>query len=147
MKHLSLRSRLIVAVLVVVGVQIVAALVVVALTREQFLDQVDDRLEIAVASLSGRESEASTSTTDGPGADPVTGYGEGVGAKALGVELSNSTQFASCQVKKVFKAVCLREPETTNDHNRVDAILTSIGQGPIIMKQVFADTAEYCMGQ
>ncbi len=83
----------------------------------------------------------------GPGADPVTGFGEGTGAKSLGVELSNSSQFASCQVRKVFKAVCLREPETTNDHNRVDAILTSIGQGPIIMKQVFADTAEYCMGQ
>lgn len=70
MKRLSLRSRLIVAVLVVVGVQIVAALVVVSLTREQFLNQVDDRLEVEVASLSGSESDASTSTTDGPGADP-----------------------------------------------------------------------------
>ena len=75
------------------------------------------------------------------------GIGDDFGAKSLGVELANSNQFASCQVKKVFKAVCLREPETDNDHNRVDAILQSIGQGPIIMKQVFADTAEYCMGQ
>jgi len=75
------------------------------------------------------------------------GVGDDNGAKSLGVELANSNAFASCQVKKVFKAVCLREPETTNDHNRVDTILQSIGQGPIIMKQVFADTAEYCMGQ
>ena len=75
------------------------------------------------------------------------GIGDDFGAKTLGVELSNSNQFASCQVKKVFKAVCLREPETSNDHSRVDAILQSIGQGPINMKQVFANTAEYCMGQ
>ena len=75
------------------------------------------------------------------------GNGDDNGAKSLGVELSNSNQFASCQVRKVFRAVCLREPETNNDHNRVDTILQSIGQGPINMKQVFASTAEYCMGQ
>ena len=81
---------------------------------------------------------------DGPNAD---GYGEGSGAQTLGRELANSEAFASCQVKKVFNAVCLREPETASDHAKVDAIVQSIGQGPVIMKQVFAETAEYCMGQ
>jgi len=75
------------------------------------------------------------------------GTGDDNGAKTLGIELSNSSGFASCQVKKVFQAVCLREPESTNDHSKVDAIVQSFGQGPIIMKQVFAETAEYCMGQ
>jgi len=82
----------------------------------------------------------------GPAQVTVEGYGDGSGAKSLGVELSNSTAFASCQVRKVFQSVCLREPESSNDHSKVDAIVQSFGQGPIIMKQVFAETAEYCMG-
>ena len=82
----------------------------------------------------------------GPAQTTAAGYGDGIGAKSLGVELSNSTAFATCQVKKVFQAVCLREPESANDHARVNSIVQSFGQGPIIMKQVFADTAEYCMG-
>jgi hypothetical protein len=73
--------------------------------------------------------------------------GDGTGAKSLGRELANSDAFSACQVKKVFQAVRLREPETAADHAKVDSILQSIGQGPIIMKSVFADTAEYCMGQ
>lgn len=83
----------------------------------------------------------------GPAQTTAEGYGDGTGAKSLGVELSNSNAFASCQVKKVFQSVCLREPESTNDHSKVDAIVQSFGQGPINMKQVFAETAEYCMGQ
>jgi len=82
----------------------------------------------------------------GPAQTTAAGYGDGIGAKSLGVELSNSTAFATCQVKKAFQAVCLREPESANDHARVNSIVQSFGQGPIIMKQVFADTAEYCMG-
>ena len=81
---------------------------------------------------------------DGPTAD---GYGEGMGAKTLGRELAHSEAFASCQVKKVFKAVCLREPEMASDHAKVDSIVQTIGQGAINMKRVFAETAEYCMGQ
>jgi hypothetical protein len=79
--------------------------------------------------------------------DASTGYGEGVGAKELGEELAHSDAFAQCQVKKVFETVCLRAPESTDDHSRISAIVESFGRGPIIMKQVFADTAEYCMGQ
>jgi len=75
------------------------------------------------------------------------GTGDGDGAKSLGVELSNSDAFASCQVEKVFQAVCLREPETDTDHSRVDQITSNFTASGFKMKQVFADTAEYCMGQ
>lgn len=75
------------------------------------------------------------------------GNGDDFGAKTLGVELSNSDAFAGCQVKKVFQAVCLREPETAADHTRVGQIVGNFAASGFQMKRVFADTAEYCMGQ
>lgn len=75
------------------------------------------------------------------------GTGEGDGAKSLGVELGNSDAFASCQVKKVFATVCLREPETSDDHIKVGEIVATFQGTGYRMKQVFAETAEYCMGQ
>ena len=38
--------------------------------------------------------------------------GSGSGAKSMGQELANSQTFASCQVTKVFKNVCLRAPNS-----------------------------------
>jgi len=73
--------------------------------------------------------------------------GEGEGAKTLGRELSHSAAFSACQVKKVFKTVCLREPETTTDHQMFDQFVTNFETSGFQMKKVFADTAEYCMGQ
>ena len=75
------------------------------------------------------------------------GNGEGDGAKSLGVELGNSDAFSSCQVKKVFEAVCLRQPETPADHSEVSDITATFQGTGYKMKQVFADTAVYCMGQ
>ena len=75
------------------------------------------------------------------------GNGDDVGAKSLGVELSNSTAFTTCQVEKVFEAVCLRAPESANDHAAVDQFVTNFESSGYRMKRVFADTAEYCMGQ
>jgi len=77
---------------------------------------------------------------DGPG------DGSGTGAKSLGVELANSHAFASCQVKKVFKAVCLRAPEDQTDRSKVDDIINTFRGTGYRMKQVFADTAVHCMG-
>jgi hypothetical protein len=73
--------------------------------------------------------------------------GEGAGAKTLGRELAHSDAFSACQVKKVFKAVCLREPETSADHQAFDQFVANFESSGFRMKQVFADTAEYCMGQ
>ncbi len=74
--------------------------------------------------------------------------GTGNGAKSLGMELGNSDAFASCQVKKVFSAVCLREPEDLNDRTQVATMLGTFKAGnSYSMKRVFADAAVYCMGQ
>ena len=72
--------------------------------------------------------------------------GSGSGARELGIELANSRAFASCQVKNVFKTVCLREPGTAADRNEVDTITDNFIASNYTMKTVFADTAVYCMG-
>ena len=73
--------------------------------------------------------------------------GQGTGAKSLGEELGNSYAFAACQVKKTFKAVCLREPQDAADRTAVDQIVNTFRTTGFSMKQVFADTAVHCMGQ
>ena len=73
--------------------------------------------------------------------------GSGNGAKSLGDELGNSGAFASCQVRKVFQAVCLREPEDQTDRDTVATITNTFRTTGYSMKQVFADTAVHCMGQ
>ena len=72
----------------------------------------------------------------------------GQGAKALGIELANTQAFARCQVDKVFKAVCLRNPDdyasdrSERDTNMIPAFISS----GYDMKQVFSDTAAWCKG-
>ncbi len=73
--------------------------------------------------------------------------GSGNGAKTLGEELGNSAAFASCQVKKVFKNVCMREPENQADRDAVAQITNTFRTSGYRLKQVFADTAVHCMGQ
>ncbi|NQD37276.1 hypothetical protein HPT27_09575 [Permianibacter sp. IMCC34836] len=72
--------------------------------------------------------------------------GSGSGAKSMGQELAYSEAFAECQVKKVFKAVCLRNPVDSADRNRIDSMTTSFKNSGYKMKQVFAETASYCAG-
>jgi hypothetical protein len=72
--------------------------------------------------------------------------GSGDGAKSMGWELANSDAFADCQVKKVFKAVCFREPGNAADRSAVSSIAAAFKSGGYRMKQVFADVAVYCMG-
>jgi hypothetical protein len=72
--------------------------------------------------------------------------GEGVGAKSLGEELAATDAFAQCQVKKVFKAVCLRDPVDASDRTRVGQITSTFRSNNYNLKQVFAETAGYCMG-
>lgn len=72
--------------------------------------------------------------------------GAGTGAASMGDELANSDAFASCQVKKVFRTVCLREPENAADRFQVGQMVNSLKAG-YRMKQTFAEAAVYCMGQ
>jgi hypothetical protein len=72
--------------------------------------------------------------------------GQGTGAKSLGEELAGSTAFAQCQVQKVFKAVCLRDAVDQNDRNQVATMTTTFRNNNFNLKQVFAESAGYCMG-
>ena len=55
--------------------------------------------------------------------------GSGNGAKSLGREFANSDAFAQCQVKKVFRNVCLREPSNDSDRSKITEIVTSFRSG------------------
>jgi hypothetical protein len=72
--------------------------------------------------------------------------GSGNGAKSLGMELENSAAFASCQVTRVFKDVCLRAPNTQADFNQVNSMISSFQSNGYKLRQVFAEGAAYCMG-
>ncbi|MGI9293841.1 MAG: hypothetical protein ACR2PS_07640 [Pseudomonadales bacterium] len=71
--------------------------------------------------------------------------GGGSGAKSMGQELAHSEAFAQCQVKKVFRAVCLRDAGEP-DRSSFENIVTSFKQSGYNLKRVFAETAVYCMG-
>lgn len=73
--------------------------------------------------------------------------GSGVGAKSLGEELANSEAFAQCQVTKVFRNVCFRAPADTEDRNQIDTMVASFRNSNYSLKQVFAESAVYCMGE
>ncbi|MEL6870855.1 MAG: hypothetical protein AAFO81_13730 [Pseudomonadota bacterium] len=72
--------------------------------------------------------------------------GFGAGAKSMGQELANSAEFASCQVKKVFRNVCLRDPVDAADRSQVDNMVTSLTSNGYRLKQTFAEAATYCIG-
>ncbi|MCC7199701.1 MAG: hypothetical protein IT483_09350 [Gammaproteobacteria bacterium] len=73
--------------------------------------------------------------------------GAGNGAKSLGQELAGTRAFASCQVEKVFKAMCLRSPDSSVDRARVATVTSAFRSGGYRLKQVVADVATYCMGE
>ncbi len=72
--------------------------------------------------------------------------GGGNGAKSMGMELANSEAFAQCQVKKVFRAVCLRDAADT-DRVEFEDMVTNFKQSGYKLKRIFADSAVYCMGE
>ncbi|MBN1237194.1 MAG: hypothetical protein JXB36_01770, partial [Gammaproteobacteria bacterium] len=72
--------------------------------------------------------------------------GSGNGAKTMGQELAASEAFAQCQVEKVFEAVCLREPVDENDRARVASMTSTFSNDNYNLRNVFAGSAVYCMG-
>ena len=72
----------------------------------------------------------------------------GNGAKSLGIELSNSQAFAQCQVDKVFKSVCFKDPnDYAVDRNERDDIVSNFTSTyNYNMNDVFADVAAWCKG-
>jgi hypothetical protein len=74
-----------------------------------------------------------------------SGSGSGNGAKSLGQELAGTQAFAVCQVEKVFRTVCLRDPVDQPDRDQV-AAMTGTFRTDYNLKRVFAQSAVYCMG-
>jgi hypothetical protein len=72
--------------------------------------------------------------------------GKGAGMKSFGQEMANSHAFAQCQVKKVFKAVCLRNAESSTDLAQINNTTESFKQNSYQLKRVFAEVGTYCMG-
>jgi hypothetical protein len=64
----------------------------------------------------------------------------------LGMELESSAAFASCQVTRVFKDVCLRAPNSSADFAKVNSMIKSFQTNNYSLRQVFAEGAAYCMG-
>ena len=75
-----------------------------------------------------------------------SGSGSGNGAKSMGQEFANSDAFATCQVEKVFANVCLRPPQDSVDRSQIDGMVISFRSSGYNLKQVFAESAVYCMG-
>lgn len=73
--------------------------------------------------------------------------GKGAGIKSLGQELANSQAFAQCQVKKVFKTVCLRDAESQEDLTHISNTTEVFKQNSYQLKRVFAEVGAYCMGE
>lgn len=71
----------------------------------------------------------------------------GNGIKSLGREIASSSAFSQCQVQKVFKFVCMRDPASTMDQNEVQRIAGVFAANNFSMKRVFAETAAYCKGE
>jgi hypothetical protein len=67
--------------------------------------------------------------------------GSGYGAPSMGQELANSEAFARCQSIKVYRTVCLGEP----DQGQLDTLKATFKAG-YNMKDVFAEAAWQCMG-
>ena len=58
--------------------------------------------------------------------------------------MANTEAFAYCQVKKAFRAVCLREPMSTLDESMAVDSFVDTFHASHNMKQVFAEVAAYC---
>ena len=71
--------------------------------------------------------------------------GSGDGIKSLGEEIASSRAFSQCQVQKVFRFVCLKDPVTATDQSEVRRI-TDVFEAGYKMKNVFAEVAAYCKG-
>jgi hypothetical protein len=73
--------------------------------------------------------------------------GNGNGMRSWGQEIENSGQFATCQVQKVFQAICLRPPSNAADRAQVTQMTSDFVSSNYNLKTVFGESAVYCMGQ
>lgn len=72
--------------------------------------------------------------------------GSGNGAASMGRELAHSAAFASCQVDKVFNAVCLRPLGNSADRAHAALMKAQFTGSGYRLKTLFASAADYCTG-
>lgn len=72
--------------------------------------------------------------------------GSGTGASSMFAELAHSDAFAQCHVKRVFKTVCLRDPQTEQEVTDVAGFVEAF-KADGNLKNVFASSANYCKGE
>ena len=73
--------------------------------------------------------------------------GSGAGASSLGQELAATDAFAQCQVTKVFRSVCLRDPVDASDRGEISSMTNAFKNvNSYDLGEVFASSAAYCMG-
>jgi hypothetical protein len=70
--------------------------------------------------------------------------GGGYGVKSLGEEVASSRGFSRCQVQKVFKQVCFREPVDEDERLVVEDITDDFEDFGYNLRTVFAKVAAYC---
>lgn len=70
----------------------------------------------------------------------------GYGARSLGREVAGSEAFSRCQVEKVFRHVCFREPASLEDVAEIERITDLFEADDYRMKAVFAQVGTFCMG-
>jgi hypothetical protein len=75
--------------------------------------------------------------------EPIS-VSSGYGAASLGYEVTSTKAFAQCQVEKVYKFVCLRDPIDAQA-GAINAIVTNMPADQYNMKNVFAKVAPLCM--
>lgn len=78
----------------------------------------------------------------------VNGSHAGRGARGLGRYLASSQQFSQCMAEKVYKLVCVKEPQNATDIAAVEAYAIQFETGgEYNMKELIAKTSTLCLGQ
>jgi hypothetical protein len=67
--------------------------------------------------------------------------------KSLGLALAQTRAFSECQVERVFRQICYREPESAADLHAVEQITDVFEHSNRSMKRVYAHTAAYCLAE
>ncbi|VUD53430.1 hypothetical protein TDB9533_01833 [Thalassocella blandensis] len=73
--------------------------------------------------------------------------GSGTGISTMFQELAHSEAYAQCHVKRVFRTVCLRNPQDATDRTEVSSLVSDFKNNGFNLKRTFARAADYCMGE
>ena len=76
------------------------------------------------------------------------GAQEGYGAKAVGRMLSSTKAFSDCMAERVFKLVCLKEPQQQAHKDAIAQFATEFeNHSTYNMKSLIAKTSVLCLGE